>query len=70
MEPDDFDDFFGYRTDLDHDSPRRWLCAGCGGFDDECVCDRDDDRMDCGTCDGCIDRSIAAAEEFDLGGES
>lgn len=51
----------------DRDDPGDDVCPRCGYRD--CECDDDpDDCHDCGMCEECIDRSIAAAEEYDIGG--
>lgn len=57
----------------DHDqcNMATWCQCDCGGPDDDGLPDFDPyDCMDCGMCEECIDRSIAATEEHDLGGES
>lgn len=69
---DDIDNYLSRYTDRDRDDdPEERVCMGCGRVD--CECDDDptpDDCLDCGTCEHCIDRTISAAEDHDLGGES
>jgi len=57
---DDIENWVSRYTD--RDEPEERTCMGCGFVD--CECDDDqDDCLNCGVCDWCIERSITAAEE-------